>query len=106
MSEIGPGILAAFWSGADYAAGIAQGAVDRAKGIEHASRAWVSEPQADERQAEAQARWGVGLPARNAFERDAYHALEIGISGHDRPKEAAAARQHPPYPEANREAGE
>jgi hypothetical protein len=91
---------------ADHAAGKLQGAIDAAKGIEHSSRAWVSEPQADDRQAEAQARWQAGLPARNAFERNAYHALEIGASGHDRPQEAAAARQHPPYRETNREAGQ
>jgi hypothetical protein len=91
---------------ADRAAGIAKGAADTALGRQHQSRTWVSDPAADERQAEAQARWHSGPPARNQFERDVYHSIEMGISGHDRPREAAAARAHPPYREANREAGQ
>jgi hypothetical protein len=90
---------------ADRAAGIAKGAADAARGRQHQSRTWVSDPAAGERQAEAQARWHAWQPARNQFERDVYHAIEMGISGHDRPKEARAARAHPPYREANREAG-
>ena len=91
---------------ADRAAGIAKGAADVVQGRQHQSRTWVSDPAAAERQAEAQARWGAGQPARNQFERDVYHSIEMGISGHDRPREAQAARAHPPYREANREAGQ
>jgi hypothetical protein len=80
VSEIEPGILAAFWSGADYAAGVAQGAADKAKGVEHSSRAWVSDPGADERHAEAHARWSAGLPARNQLERDVYREHENRIA--------------------------
>jgi hypothetical protein len=89
----------------DRTAGVLQGVADHAKGLEHSSRAWATEPGTEAREAAARDRWHSGEPARNQFERDVYHSLEIGISGHDRPKEAAAARRHPPYPEANREAG-
>jgi hypothetical protein len=65
---------------ADRAAGIAKGAADRAKGIEHSSRAWVSDPGADDRHAEAQARWAAGLPARNLLERDVYREHENRIA--------------------------
>jgi hypothetical protein len=91
---------------ADRTAGAVQGAADAAKGHEHSSRAWVSDPGTDAREASARERWHSGESARNQFERDVFHALEIGISGHDRPREAAAARRHPPYLEANREAGQ
>ena len=91
---------------ADRAGGVLQGVADHAKGLEHSARGWATEPGVEAREAAARERWHSGEPARNAFERDVFHALEAGISGHDRTKEAAAARRHPPYPEANREAGQ
>lgn len=65
---------------ADHAAGKLQGAADHVKGIEHSARAWVSDPGADERHAEAHARWSAGLPARNQFERDFYREHENRIA--------------------------
>jgi hypothetical protein len=62
------------------AAGIVQGVADKAQGIEHSSRAWVSTPGVDERHAEAHARWEAGLPARNQLERDVYREHENRIA--------------------------
>jgi hypothetical protein len=89
---------------ADHAAGRLQGAADAAQSVKHDARAWSADQHPRDREADAQERWHTGQPARNHFERDVYRALEAGISGIDRPKEAAAARQLPPYPEI--EAGE
>jgi hypothetical protein len=64
----------------DRAAGLLQGVTDKAKGLEHSSRAWVSDPGADDRHAEAHARWEAGLPARNQLERDVYREHENRIA--------------------------
>jgi hypothetical protein len=92
-------------AGTDRAAGALQGAADAALGVQHQARAWSAEHHPDDREAAARERWHAGQPARNAFERDAYRAFEAGAAGIDRPEAAAAARAHPPYREADREAG-
>jgi hypothetical protein len=89
----------------DRAAGALQGAADAALSVKHQARAWSAEHHPDGREAAARDRWHAGLPARNAFERDVYRAIEAGISAIDRPEAAATARQWPPYREAGREAG-
>ena len=81
---------------ADHAAGVLKGAADKVKGVEHSSRAWVSDPGADERHAEARARWEAGLPARNQLERDVYrdHENRIAVDSPQASEVRAAIAKH------------
>jgi len=63
----------------DRAAGAVTGAVDAARGFRHESHSWSTEPASPERAAAAQARWESGLPARNAYERAAYAAIDATV---------------------------
>jgi hypothetical protein len=94
---------------ADRAAGLLQGAADAAVGVQHEARSGDRDHGLGDREAAAHARWAAGLPARNAFERDAFAKAEVLVTAGrmhlDRVAEQASAVEEAREAAASLEAG-